>query len=112
MIAVSYTHLDVYKRQTLVSTPATSGTTTNRKILINNVLYGTTTFETPSKNFTIGTKANKMIRSFVATCTTVYAGLPSVRVLQTKTMACLLYTSCAKDVECALDVGDSVVWLI
>lgn len=29
--------------------------------------YGTSTFDTPNRNFTIGTKAIKIIKSFVAT---------------------------------------------
>ena len=47
--------------------PPNNGIATNKNTLINNVLYGTTTLDTPNKNFTIGTKASKMIKSFVAT---------------------------------------------
>ena len=57
---------------TLVYTPPTNGITTKRNTLRNNVLYGTETFETPSKNFTVGTNATRMIRSFVATCFTLW----------------------------------------
>ena len=39
--------------------------------LRNNVSVGTATLETPSRNFTIGTNANRIIKSLVATCTTV-----------------------------------------
>ena len=35
------------------------------------VTSGTATLETPKRNFTIGTNATRIIRSFVATCTTV-----------------------------------------
>ena len=70
-----------------VTTPAARGITTNRNTLRNSVLYGTVTFDTPRRNFTMGTNATRIIRSLVATCTTVYAGLPLVNLLQTKTMA-------------------------
>lgn len=71
----------------LVAIPPIRGITTKRITLTKRVLYGTITLETPSRNFTIGTKAIRMMRSFVATCTTVYAGFPFVRVLQTNTIA-------------------------
>ena len=54
-----------------VSRPPARGMTTNRTTDKINVSHGTDTFETPSKNLTIGTKATRIIRSFVATCTTV-----------------------------------------
>ena len=70
-----------------VRMPPASGMTTKRRTLKKSVLYGTSTWETPRRNFTIGTKRTRMMRSFVATWTTVYAGFPFVRELQTKTMA-------------------------
>ena len=35
------------------------------------VSHGTDTLETPSRNFTMGTNATRIMRSLVATCTTV-----------------------------------------
>lgn len=52
---------------------AARGITTNKTTVRNSVGIGTTTFETPKSNFTVGTKAIRIIKSFTATCTTVYA---------------------------------------
>ena len=40
-----------------------------------------------TRNFTIGAKATSMMRSLTDTCTSVYAGSPSARYDQTKTIA-------------------------
>src|SRR5574344_928543 len=53
----------------LVNTPAVNGTTTNKTTDIIKVSQGTDTLLTPSKNFTIGTNATRIIKSLVATCT-------------------------------------------
>ena len=42
---------------------------------------------TPKSNATRGTNATNIIKSFVATCTNVYAGFPLQREDQTKTIA-------------------------
>src|ERR1035438_4971317 len=52
-----------------------------------STLAGTTTWATPQRNITIGANATSMIKSFTATCTSVYAGSPSVRYDHTNTMA-------------------------
>ncbi|MPN64688.1 hypothetical protein SDC9_212464 [bioreactor metagenome] len=70
-----------------VKTPPTKGITTNNTTERINVSQGTVTLLTPSKNLTIGMKATKMIKSLVATWTTVYAGFPFVSWLQTNTIA-------------------------
>ena len=70
-----------------VSIPPERGMTTNSTTDKISVSHGTDTLETPSRNFTIGTNATRIIRSLVATCTTVYAGSPFVRALHTKTIA-------------------------
>lgn len=44
-------------------------------------------FDIPRRYVTIGTYANSIIMSFVATCTSVYAGSPFVSSLHTNTIA-------------------------
>ena len=70
-----------------VSIPPARGITTNSTTDNISVSHGTNTFETPSRNFTMGTNATGIMRSLVATCTTVYAGSPLVSALHTKTIA-------------------------
>ena len=70
-----------------VAIPAVKGITTNNTTDNISVSHGTNTLLTPNKNFTIGINATRIIKSFVATCTTVYAGFPLVKVLQTNTIA-------------------------
>ncbi len=57
--------------KTRVSMPAVNGITTNNTTDRISVSHGTLTPLTPSKNATIGVNATRIIRSFVATCTTV-----------------------------------------
>lgn len=54
-----------------VGTHPVSGITTNSRTDRNSVLHGTEISLIPSRNFTMGTKPTSMIKSFVATCTTV-----------------------------------------
>ena len=56
---------------TRVRIPPARGMTTNKMTDKISVSHGTDTLETPSRNFTIGTKATRIIKSLVATCTTV-----------------------------------------
>ena len=67
--------------------PAISGISTNNTTDKNNVSQGTVTFDIPNKNFTIGTNAISIIKSLVATWTTVYDGFPLVKALHTNTIA-------------------------
>lgn len=50
-----------------VSMPPARGITTNRTTDRISVSQGTGTLDTPRRNFTMGTKANRMIGSLVAT---------------------------------------------
>ena len=61
--------------------------TTNNTTERINVSYGIAMFDIPSRYVTRGTYANSMIMSFVATCTSVYAGSPFVSWLHTNTIA-------------------------
>src|SRR5665648_138151 len=70
-----------------VNEPAARGITTNKTTDNIKVFHGTATPLTPNKNATIGVNATSIIKSFVATCTTVYAGFPLVKWLQTNTIA-------------------------
>ena len=54
-----------------VKIPPASGMTTNSTTLKIRVSKGILTLDTPSRNFTMGTKATRMIRSLVAIWTTV-----------------------------------------
>src|ERR1051326_7502104 len=68
--------------------PAVNGITMNTTTEYNKTLNGTVSDDAPvTRNWTIGTNATSMMRSFTDTCTSVYAGSPSVRWLQTNTMA-------------------------
>ena len=63
----------------LVKIPPTRGITTNNTTDNINVVQGMETPPIPSKKATIGVKATRMIKSLVATCTTVYAAFPFER---------------------------------
>src|SRR4030095_12431457 len=71
----------------LVSQPAVKGMTRKTTTDVIKTFAGTTTCATPQRNMTIGANARSMMRSLTATWTRVYAGSPSVRYDQTKTIA-------------------------
>lgn len=58
--------------KTRVRMPPANGITTNSTTLRISVSKGTLTLDTPSRNFTMGTKATRIMMSFVATYTTVF----------------------------------------
>ncbi len=82
-----YSRLRFFVIITLEIHPAASGITTNNTTDKNNVIQGTDISLIPKESATIGPNPINIIRSFVATCTKVYARFPLVRWLQTRTIA-------------------------
>ena len=71
----------------LVIMLAINGITTNSITDSMSVSYGIVMLDIPSRYVTMGTYANSMMMSLVATCTRVYAGFPLVSSLHTNTIA-------------------------
>ena len=69
------------------SAAAITGSTIYRTTDSSSVSQGTVMEAMPSSRATIGAKAKTMITSFSATCDRVKPGWPSLRLLQTNTIA-------------------------
>src|ERR1051326_5759854 len=68
--------------------PAVKGMTMKTTTEYRSTWKGTVSDDAPAtRNWTMGTNATSMIRSLTDTCTSVYAGSPLVRWLQTNTIA-------------------------
>lgn len=70
-----------------VAMAVTSGITTKSSTESSSVAQGMVMPQTPNSRATIGENATRMMRSFTATCTSVYEASPLVRWLHTKTIA-------------------------